>query len=80
MLSKRIRANLRTAPWVIEEVERLEAELSSLKSRIASLEAQLKVSHARGDLWEIRANNAMDRLENLLDYQEEKFRMGQRGE
>ena len=38
-LSQRIRPNSEAAPWVVEEVKKLEARLATLEARLAALES-----------------------------------------
>ena len=38
-LSQKIRPNSEAAPWVVEEVKKLEARLATLEARLAALES-----------------------------------------
>jgi len=38
-LSQRIRPNSEAAPWVVEEVKKLEAHIATLEARLAALES-----------------------------------------
>jgi hypothetical protein len=59
MLSDKIRPNIEAAPWVIEEIKRLEAELSAAYAEIRKQRPVIKAVFDR-DVWDrAAATNAI---------------------